>query len=127
MVGFIYLGMVAIVTATLGVVVLVRRVSLVTRGACATGHFVRWETRGIRRRYFHPVVRFRAHNGKDYEFIGGPGSRAKKKEAAYKVIYPPSAPEKAAVFSFLAFWAAPPAFFILSAAAALAAFHQLSR
>lgn len=124
MLGFVYLTVVASITAAMGVAILFRRVSLFTRGARATGIFIRWETRGVRRTYYHPVVRFTAQDGKEYEFVGGPGQTKKKEGIAYEVIYPPGAPEKAMVLSFLAFWAASPAFFILSAGAAIAAFQQ---
>lgn len=124
MLGFVYLIVVASITAVMGVAILFRRISLFTHGARATGKFYRWENRGVRKAYYHPVVRFTAHDGKEYEFVGGFGSTQKKERSAYRVIYPPGAPEKAWVLSFLAFWAAPPAFFILSAGAAVAAYQQ---
>lgn len=124
MLAFIYLVIVASITAVMGVVILLRRISLFTRGARATGVIARWESRGVHKIYYHPVVRFTAHDGDEYEFIGGPGNTRKKEKSTYGVIYPPNAPEEAMLLSFLAFWAAPPAFFILSAGAAVAALQH---
>ncbi len=127
MFGFTYLVIVASVTATMGMVILIRRMSLLTRGTRVTGFFTRWESRGIRRKIYHPVVRFKANDGKGYEFVGDPGSTKKKKKRMYEVIYPPDSPQKAVINSFLSFWGAPLALFILSAGAAIAAFEQLSK
>ncbi len=127
MFGLVYLSVVAGITAVMGVVILFRRISLFTQGTGATGRFCRWESRGIRRTYYHPVVRFTADDGKEYEFVGGPGHTKKKEKDTYRIIYPPGAPKEAMVLSFLAFWAAPPAFFILSVGAAVAAFQQYSK
>jgi hypothetical protein len=104
--GFIYLLIVAIVTAIMGVVILARRISLVMRGVRAAGAFARWEVRGLRKKYYHPVIRFTAHDGEEYEFVGGPGRRKKVEGKSYKVIYPRNAPDKAMVYSFLSYWAA---------------------
>lgn len=127
MLGFVYLVLVSTITAMMGTVLLFRRVSLFTRGVRARGEFTRWELRGARRVYYHPVVKFTAHDGKEYEFVSGPGSTRKKERGVYGVIYPPGAPGKAMVLSFLAFWAAPLAFFILSVGAAFAAFQWYSK
>lgn len=122
MLGFVYLIIVSRVTATMGVVILCRRISLFMRGARARGIFTRWESRGVRITYYHPVVRFTANDGREYEFVGCPGSTKNKERSTYEIVYPSNAPEKALVLSFLAFWAAPPVFVILSAGAAIAAF-----
>jgi hypothetical protein len=127
MFGFTYLIIVASVTATTGMFILIRRISLFTRGIRVTGFFTRWESRGIRRKFYHPVVRFTANDGKEYAFVGDPGSTKKKEKRVYGVIYPPDSPQKAVINSFLAFWAAPLALFVLSAGAAIAAFQQLSK
>lgn len=124
MLGFVYLIVVATTTAIMGAVILFRRISLFMEGARATGTLIRWEIRGVRRTYYHPVIKFTALDGKQYEFVGSPGSTKRKERSEYGVIYPSSAPEKAMVLSILAFWAAPAAFLILSAGAAVAAFQQ---
>ena len=126
MLAFVYLTLVSTITGVMGAVILWRRISLFTGGTRAVGRFVRWEGRGVRTTYYHPVVRFAAHDGKQYEFVAGPGITKKKEKTIYRVIYPAEAPDKAMALSFWGFWAAPPAFFILSAGAAVAAFQQKS-
>jgi len=124
MLGIVYLLSVSTIMGVMGLVILWRRCSLFIHGARATGQFVRWELRGLRGEYFYPVVAFQAHDGKAYEFTGGSGSTTKKEEKSYRIVYPPDHPEKAMILSFLAFWAAPLAFFALSAGAAAAAWQQ---
>lgn len=108
----------------MGFVILWRRITLFFFGSRATGTFVRWETRGIRGKYFHPVVSFTAHDGITYEFIGGPGHTRKKIKSSYSVLYPATNPEKAMTHCLISYWAAPPFFFILAAGAAVAALNQ---
>lgn len=109
----------------MGLVILWRRIDLFIFGCRASGTFVRWESRGIRRQYFHPVVSFQAHDGQTYEFIGGPGGTRKKQKSSYHVLYPAEKPEKAMTHCFLSYWAAPPMFFILAAGTAVALVNRL--
>lgn len=108
----------------MGIVILWMRINLFFFGSRAIGTFVRWETRGIRGQYFHPVVSFVAHDGATYEFVGGPGRTRKKSKSSYRVLYPPKEPEKAMTHCFISYWAAPAVFFILAAGAAVAAWNR---
>lgn len=124
MLGFIYLSLVATILAIMGTTILFRRISLFIHGAQASGTLVRWEAHGLRKKYFHPVVRFIAHDGTEYEFVGGPGRTKKSAERSYRVIYPSGAPNEAMVYSLLGFWVAPFAFLILAAGTTFAAIQQ---
>ena len=122
--GFVYLISVSAILGMTGLVIFYRRLTLYVTGVRATGNFVRWEIRGLNKKYFYPVVSFEAQDGKKYEFTGGPGNTKQESKDFYSILYPVRNPEKAMILSFLAFWAAPFAFFILSAGAAFAAFHR---
>lgn len=123
MTGFACIVAVSCILAATGTVVLVRRVLLLVRGTRATGRFVRRETSGIRGSHFHPVVRFTAHDDREYEFVAAPDSTARKARSTYRVVYPREAPGKAMVLSFAAFWAAPLALLVLALGAAIAAYR----
>lgn len=127
MIGVVYLTIVAAGCAALGTGVLARRVHLFLTGRQAQGRFVRWETRGLRKKYHHPVVAFETSNGCTHEFVGMPGRTSKREGegADYCVLYPEHQPEKAMVHSLLGYWAAPAAMFVPAAAAGWAAYKQV--
>ena len=124
MLAIIYLSTVAASCAVIGLYLLFKRVSLFTSAYRSTGYFVRWEQRGLRKLYNYPVIRFQAHDGQEYEFVGEPGTSSQRKKEKYKVFYPPENPQAAMIHSFMAYWLAPIAFFILAAGAAAAAIKQ---
>lgn len=124
MIGVIYLTTLAAVFIVMGFAILWRRVSLVLSGKWSVGRFVRWEVRGLRTKYFHPVVSFEAADGNTYEFVGGPGATHQNPKERYSVVYPKDNPQAAMVHSLLAYWAAPFAFFVLGGGAAVAALNQ---
>jgi hypothetical protein len=124
MLGTIYLAVVSVVCAVFGFVLLWRRIALFLSGGRTSGSFVRWHESGLRRKSYAPVVRFVGRDGVEREFVGGPAATRVKERPYYPVIYPLQEPEKAMVYTFLAYWAAPLAFFILAAGAAVAAWQQ---
>jgi len=125
MAGVVYLSIVTVVCGTVGTVLLLRRISLFINGERVEGSFVRWETRGLRRVHYYPVVRFEGPDGSNYEFVGSPGSSSKKEERTYQILYPVGNPKGAMVHGILAYWGAPLAFWILAACSGLAALKQL--
>jgi hypothetical protein len=113
-----YFSIVGIILGILGVVIFIRRLHLYIVGVRAFGSFSKWEIRGLRYPAHHPVVRFSAHDGKDYEITSLAGRRPQPKiKERYRVIYPPSEPQKGLVYSIAAYWLAPFGFFLLSFAA----------
>jgi len=124
MLSVIYLTTVSSVCTGMGLYLLVKRIALFTTAYRATGYFVRWEQRGLRRLYNYPVIRFQAHDGQEYEFVGEPGTSSKNRKEKYKVFYPPQNPSSAMIHSLMAYWLAPIVFFILAAGTGAAALKQ---
>lgn len=122
MIAIAYLTIVGGACGLFGLYLLSRRVALLLTGNRAAGEFVRFERR---HRHFYPVVKFEAHDGQTYEFVGGAGhSRQPPIARKYTVLYPPHAPTQAMLYGLLNYWAAPIAFLILSAGAIVAAVQQ---
>ncbi|MEZ0216760.1 MAG: DUF3592 domain-containing protein [Rariglobus sp.] len=122
--GIIYLGVVGSVLGVMGLVIFYRRLSLFISGIRTTGLFVRWEKRGLRRPYYYAVITFSAQDGRDYTVISGAGSSAMKQRRTYAVVYPEQRPEKAMVYSFIDYWAAPLGFFVLAGGAIFVVFQR---
>ena len=113
-----YFAIVGLVLGVFGVVILIRRIHLYLVGVRASAVFSKWEMRGHRRPAHHPVVRFIAQDGKEYEVTSLVGRRPQPMiEDRYTVIYPLANPRKGLVYSFVAYWLAPFGFFLLSFAA----------
>jgi hypothetical protein len=121
--GIIYLSVVGAVLGVTGLVIFYRRLRLFISGIRTTGLFVRWETRGINKPYYYAVVTFSAQDGRDYTVVGGAGSRVMKQRASYAIMYPAQMPEKAMLYSFIDYWAAPLGFFILAGGAIFVVFQ----
>lgn len=110
-----YLAIVGLICGAFAVVLLIRRIHLYFVGVRATGTFSKWELRGLRHPAHHPVVRFTAQDGKEYEVTSMSGRRPQPKiKDSYRVVYPASTPQKGLVYSFLSYWAAPLAFIFFS-------------
>jgi hypothetical protein len=110
-----YLAIVGVVCGVFAVVLLVRRIHLYVVGVRAMGVFSKWELRGVRQPAHHPVVRFKAQDGKEYELTSMSGRRPQPKiKTVYHVVYPLASPEKGLVYSFMSYWAAPLIFFLFS-------------
>lgn len=122
--GMIYLSVLGSVLGVMGLVIFYRRLSLFISGIRTTGRFVRWETRGLRKPYYYAVVNFSAQDGRDYTVVGGAGSSVMKQRGTYAVVYPERMPEKAMVYSFIDYWAAPLGFFILAGGAIFVVFQR---
>lgn len=122
--GRVYLGVIGSLMLVMGLVLLYRRVALFVRGVRTEGVFLDWEARGLRRIYYYPKVGYVAADGETYVTHTGAGSSVKKERRRYTVIYPHDAPSKGHLYSFLDYWAAPLAFFVLAAGAGVAFFQQ---
>lgn len=118
-----YFAIVGIIFGVFGVIVLIRCLHLYLVGIRALGMFSKWEIRGFRHPAHHPVVRFTAQDGNNYEITSLAGRRPQPKiKERYAVIYPLSAPQEGLVYSLVAYWPAPFGFFLLSFAALYAAY-----
>ena len=124
MLSVIYLTSVSVVCAGMVIYLLFKRIALFASAYRASGYFVRWEQRGLKRMHNYPVVRFQAHDGQEYEFVGEPGTSSKREKKEYRIFYPPDNPKAAMIHSFMAYWLAPIVFFILAAGAGAAALQQ---
>jgi len=124
MITIIYLSTVGSVCAFLGVYFLWKRLQLYFSGRQSVGSFVRWETSGLRNQFFHPVVKFSAHDGREYEFVGMPGSSRKREREKYHVLYPENNPQAAMVHGLLAYWTLPLIFFSFAICAGIVAFRE---
>jgi len=110
-----YFAIIGIIFGIFGFVILLRRLHLYFVGVRACGTFLRWEIRGFRHPAHHPVIRFSAQDGKDYETTSLAGRRPKPRiKDTYSVIYRPSEPQKGLVYSLVDYWLAPFGFFLLS-------------
>ena len=110
-----YCAILGIVLGIMGVIILIRRIHLYLIGVRAFGTVSKWELRGLRYPAHHPVVRFSAQDGKDYEITSLAGRRPKPKiKDRYRVIYPLSNPQKGLVYAIVDYWLAPFGFLLLS-------------
>jgi hypothetical protein len=110
-----YLITVGIICGLLGIVLLIRRIHLYFSGIRATATFSKWEIRGFRHPAYHPVVRFTAHDGKEYEITSLSGSSPQPKTRdKYIVLYPHAKPQNGLVYSIVAYWLAPFVFLLFA-------------
>jgi len=124
MVAVVYLTIVSVFCGGMGFYLLWQRLRLRVGGRFATGERVRWEVRGLRTFYHHPVVRFRTDDGLEHEVVGAVGYGTPKERKRFRVLYAANTPEKAMIYSFADYWLAPLAFFVLAAGAGAAAMQQ---
>lgn len=124
MIATLYLATVALGCAGMGAFLLAKRTIFYLTAKRAAGHVIRWETRGARGRHHFPTIRFTADDGNAYELSGGPGFTSPKPLRRCTVLYSSRNPRLAMNSGFLAYWAAPIAFFFLAAAAGFAAIAQ---
>lgn len=125
MVGLIYLSLVSVACGVMALFLGYKRLAFLLIAKRARGRFVRWEIRGLRKMYYHPVVEFEAADGSRHEFIGAVGSSRKHERSQFVVFYPPDRPASAMIGSFADLCLPPLGFLVLALGAGVAAFQQI--